>query len=686
MKKKQLLALPVDPLVTNIDYPDVTKKKLKNYYGTSYVETTSHYTYRAFWDMSTGEKVLVVDIFTSGTKAHVYRNFTGPDGFFGYNYREQKISSAGMDYVITGVLGYRCEYHATDEETEKTIKELTGEQVTRNTGYYVSGNNAISLLGRYHGKMKDDKLQRRYQKIKDSISREMIEIREELPKPVMNWITNTLMKDSRYIFYQYNGKKQTTGICSHCHAEVSITKPKKGEKGTCPNCHSRITYLPKKQWKATNGFSDDKRFCYFQPTKKGFCARYYRAIKIYWNECNLGKLQLHEETRIFYEKSLGDYFKPVSRYDWGEFRQTGTHCFNTNPSYYTLNETKITNICPVGLNKILRTDHDKRKYIDFAEIAKKCGEINSRHISDFPAGYPQIEYLMKLRLYKIAAGIINGQNTDGVIDTAENNIKKALGIGKDDIPVLQKLNPDFRTLRLYKIIKQREGKADVQTLKWLGEMLRNEQDLARVLRIAPVTVSKVVRYLKEQEPFFEKGYWGKSRAEEALSFWKDYLKNCVTLQYDLKNSFILFPKDLHRAHDEAMAAVEEQAKKEEHTLIEAMEERLNKEYYFENKRFFIRAPHNGKEIRDEGNALHHCVGRYVRTMAEGDTIILFVRDKEQPDKPYYTVELNPDTLQIIQYRGYGNNVSKEHPVDPEVTKFLKQWEEKKLNKLKVLSA
>lgn len=683
MKKKQLLALLVDPLVTEVNYPDVTKQKVKTSYGKGYVQTTNHYTYRAFWDQSTGEKVLIVDIFTSGTKAHVYRQFTGVDGFFGYNYREQRISSAGMDFVLGGVFGYRNQYNPADAETEEKIKELTGERVARSTGYYVAGNNAISLLGRYHGKMKEDKLQRKYQEIKDSISREMIEIRE-MPKTVESWVNNTLMKNSRYILYQYNGKRQTTGYCTHCHTEVTVKKPKKGEKGNCPNCHSKVTFLPRKQWEKTRGFNDEKNFCWFQSTKKGYCIRYYKATKRYWPRSKLpGTLDLFEYERIFYEKEIGDYFEPVSMYDWGEFRQTGTYCFNR--SYSNYNTSRVTNICPIGLNKILRTNLIKRKYIDFAEIVKKCGEIDSRHISDFPVGFPQVEYLIKLKLYHLAAGIINGRNMDGVIDTTENNIKKALGIGKDDIPVLQKINPDFKTMKLYKSLKQREGKVDVQTLKWLTEVIREDSALLYALRIVPATVRKIARYLKEQEPFFEER-WGRSAVEEALSFWKDYLRDCVTLQRNLKDSFVLFPKDLQQAHNVAMEAVKEQINQKDSNLIEGMEERLNRDYYFEDKSFFIRAPHNVKEIQNEGDALHHCVGRYTTVMAKGKTIILFVRKREEPDKPYYTVELNPINLQIMQYRGYGNNVSKEHPVDPEVTKFLKIWKEKKLNQLKVLSA
>ena len=54
----------------------------------------------------------------------------------------------------------------------------------------------------------------------------------------------------------------------------------------------------------------------------------------------------------------------------------------------------------------------------------------------------------------------------------------------------------------------------------------------------------------------------------------------------------------------------------------------------------------------EGRALHHCVGgdNYLTAHNEGKDIILFLRMKSEPDKPYVTVELAPNG-QIQQWYG-----------------------------------
>lgn len=59
-----------------------------------------------------------------------------------------------------------------------------------------------------------------------------------------------------------------------------------------------------------------------------------------------------------------------------------------------------------------------------------------------------------------------------------------------------------------------------------------------------------------------------------------------------------------------------------------------------------------QEIKNEGAALHHCVGTYVDRVAKGQTHIFFVRRVEEPDTPYFTMEYNKG--RVIQCRGSHN--------------------------------
>ena len=59
------------------------------------------------------------------------------------------------------------------------------------------------------------------------------------------------------------------------------------------------------------------------------------------------------------------------------------------------------------------------------------------------------------------------------------------------------------------------------------------------------------------------------------------------------------------------------------------------------------APKSGEEIIAEGRILQHCVGGYVRRHARGDTIILFIRHKDKPKIPFFTIEVNPETKMSV---------------------------------------
>lgn len=66
----------------------------------------------------------------------------------------------------------------------------------------------------------------------------------------------------------------------------------------------------------------------------------------------------------------------------------------------------------------------------------------------------------------------------------------------------------------------------------------------------------------------------------------------------------------------------------------------------------MRVPRDAQEIKNEGAALHHCVGTYVDRVAKGQTHIFFVRRVEEPDTPYFTMEYNNG--RVIQCRGSHN--------------------------------
>ena len=62
------------------------------------------------------------------------------------------------------------------------------------------------------------------------------------------------------------------------------------------------------------------------------------------------------------------------------------------------------------------------------------------------------------------------------------------------------------------------------------------------------------------------------------------------------------------------------------------------------------------DLVKEGESLHHCVGRldYERKFADERSLIFFIRTKENPDKPFVTVEYSIENHRILQCYGSYN--------------------------------
>lgn len=79
--------------------------------------------------------------------------------------------------------------------------------------------------------------------------------------------------------------------------------------------------------------------------------------------------------------------------------------------------------------------------------------------------------------------------------------------------------------------------------------------------------------------------------------------------------------------------------------------------------YVVSIPKTTKDIIDEGENMHHCVGSYVNQVLEGGTYICFIRHKDTPNKCYITCQV---TLQgrINQYfLAYDHFISRQEDID-----------------------
>lgn len=140
---------------------------------------------------------------------------------------------------------------------------------------------------------------------------------------------------------------------------------------------------------------------------------------------------------------------------------------------------------------------------------------------------------------------------------------------------------------------------------------------------------------------------------------------------DMTNNKVLFPINFKVKHDELMNKLEEVKSEIFNKSIMKQSEKYKKLIY-ENEKFCIFPTSSADELIEESKALDHCVRTYAERVANGETEIMFVREKDKKDKPLYTLELKQK--RIIQFRAKNNTMPKEEAID-----FVKEWSKK--NKL-----
>jgi hypothetical protein len=162
----------------------------------------------------------------------------------------------------------------------------------------------------------------------------------------------------------------------------------------------------------------------------------------------------------------------------------------------------------------------------------------------------------------------------------------------------------------------------------------------------------MMNYMKKQ----------KVKPSRLMITWRDYLRMAREEGYDTTDDIVRLPKDLKARHDElveirtARQDAEEQKRnaKKYAALNREIRNRIPdaKKYYYEDSKYMIVPAGTCEELIEEGRKLHHCVGAsdiYMNRMADGTSWILFLRKKEDLEKPYYTIEIDMRTDEIKQW-------------------------------------
>ena len=558
------------------------------------------------------------------------------------------------------------------------------------------------LITRFQNKVKERRLEQKHRKVLDPIDLKMKHIQEPTQE-FKDWVWEHGMSFSRYGIYKETEKGKAEFECSYCKAKGIVDRTKirlrNNEKGECPFCKSKVTY--KAKGKLARVIKDTSDFIYVDRQEKGFLLRYFWASR----EIRDGKIKegYIKETSFEYKRCFWTVEKKSLRkeaYEWGVYHQRG------NCRWIPDSGSMISaGLYPDNLPEAW--EHTAMKYSGIDILAKNYdGILPYEGAIPIYLEFPKLEWICKMGLNNLAANIVNKYGfyylPADVIDYKANTIYEILGLTKVNTKILQEIDGNADELDLLREAQKLNIQMSAEEVKEYYEVFGCDIKLLRK-KGNKVSFHKFFKYIdKEIEMYMDGKSKDKLKREKLIELkrnmardWLDYLDWCRELKYNLDNMFIYMPNNFKQVHDrvakeykdlkDRKAAAEKKRRdklvaKKMQKIKKDMEEIFSKNagvdaLNIKGNGLILIVPANSAAIKEEGEALHHCVGTYIERVAKGETAIFFIRRESEPDKPYYTLEWRDN--KVTQCRGM-NNCS----VTDKVKAFVKTFEEKMNEQIK----
>ena len=533
---------------------------------------------------------------------------------------------------------------------------------------------AISMLGYLQRLISYRKeLERKWKKQRAIIER--MKYVPVLPRDLKGFIHREVMP--QYIFYDYQRKAPGHAYCTACRHEVRIAAAKHNTSGLCPRCKKKITF----KCRGRRGRIFDRETVQVLQKAEGN-GLVLRIIKVYRSFADSdipNHFEIWENARQFITlSSSGQCSVDAYYYHYKAGYDLTPWCNGYRPVFDRWKYNFTADMSGVLYQRNL-SDTLKDTPWAYSQLEAFSGIASFSGVATFLSAYikrPKIEHLIKMKLYRLVSGIIYGGYSYSALQAINfngENMRAILGIDRPYFPLLRELNPSIDQLHLIRQLLQADHKPSTEQIKWFIASKISNADAAKEL-LAHMSVHKLQRYVEQQ--FAPEDEAALKRVDyykinTLITDYHDYLCMCKELQYDVKNSFILFPRELKAAHDSVAKTLKDKRTAEQEKAIAGSFDEWQKRYQYQSKELMMIPPHSAKEIVDEGAALHHCVRLYVKNVAEKKSVILFVRSVDEPDKSLCTVEVKDG--QVMQARGFDNE---EPPA--QITAFIEQWKQRVL--------
>lgn len=558
----------------------------------------------------------------------------------------------------------RLEWHGRDHATECWVSEEDSAVIQQ----YFSGKN-----GGYHGildfqrAVREEQLEQRHKRITDPWDKDLAQV-PNLPKDWDRWADKVAVREN-FIFYHYKRGGAKTGYCTFCGKEVRIAgHPYHNKEGRCPRCRHSIVF---KALGRTGYFQTNKHYAYLlQRCRDGFVIREFWANRTYRKDTlPHSKPYWHEFRRSIYDRS-GE----VRSYYWDLYCQREVRWIAGSPCYYGFSGEQAGRIYGKTLPTLAKKELRSTGLVEW---------VHSQKVTD-PEKYlavwkylPQMEQIWKAGLTHLTKECFRSCDSVRrmVLHPKEPGLIRALGLDTEKFQRLRQMDGDTDALGWLQLEKKIGKPVDNELLRWFEKHRISARDILFIVdRMSPVQIRN---YLQKQKVHFD------NSCRQALTTWQDYLAMAEKLHIDTSDEIIYRARKLRQRHDELVLQCEKgnlksqaEAMEKKYPHVNSICEEIQEKYAYADEVYTITAPTDVLDILTEGRMLHHCVGndgageRYYDRIERRESFILFLRRTDEPEAPYYTLEIEPDGT-VRQKRTL---FDRQHEDIEQATEFLLKWQ------------
>ncbi len=257
--------------------------------------------------------------------------------------------------------------------------------------------------------------------------------------------------------------------------------------------------------------------------------------------------------------------------------------------------------------------------------------------------HPQMEMISKMEL---AGMVMHSQK--GMHWSKTGN--EVFGLTKPQLKKLIELKSVYNYLDLIEFRKYVDDYIKFNVTDYQGVQVIRDKEELKDLNID--MKDKLYNYLYSRSDYY---------------LYIDYIKmiNKLGIPLSSKNKY---PSDLKKSHDDLVDKIEIIKSKKKDDAIKKHAKKFEK-YQIDHDNLAIIVADNSTSLINESKNNHNCVRTYIDKVANGTTMIFFIRKKNDIDKSFVTLELK--NKNIIQ--AYADHNSQ---IDDKSKEFIKYWSHK----------